>query len=189
MLAMGRQQVAFPIDDLTELRVLKVSLGTNHFLPNEALWKQVARYLLPDSILGTFQGQRHCTSHSSLVVWVEQVSRETGRRGPAVFDAPEAIFSDGTVVRGRKVQGRGGTNACFEFRCFEREARDVRLTTRLGTNRIAFTVRNPRPAPVEKWTALPLPQTNRLAHTEVVLRELRTPMGTTHVTPMVRART
>ena len=70
MLATGRQQVAVPIDDLTELRVLKVSLGTNHVLPNEALWKQVARYVLPDSILGAFQGHRHRTSYPALVVWV-----------------------------------------------------------------------------------------------------------------------
>jgi hypothetical protein len=185
---MGRQHVAFPIDDLTELRVLKVSLGTNHVLSNETLWKQVARWVLPDSILGTFQGHRHRTSYPALVVWVGHFSRKTGWPEPVGFNTPEAVFSDGTVVRGRKVQAWGPTSGCFEFRCFERAARDVQLAARLGTNRIVFTVRNPRPAPAGKWTALPLPQTNRLARTEVVLRNLRAPMGATHVASAVGAR-
>ena len=189
MLVMSRQQVAFPIDDLTELRVLKVSLGTNHVLPNETLWKQVARHVLPDGILGAFQGHKHRTSYPALVAWVGHFSRKTGQPEPLGFDTTEAVLHDGTAVRGRKIQGRGATSACFEFRCFERGARDAQLATRLGTNRIAFTVRNPRPGHAGKWTALPLPQTNRLARTEVVLRNLRAPLGATHVTPAVRART
>ena len=188
VLAMGRRQVAFPIDDLTELRVLKVSLGTNHVLPNEALWKQAARSVLPDSILGTFQGHRHRTSYPALVVWVGQFSRKTGWPEPVAFDTPEAACGDGTFAPGRTVQRRAAAGACFEFRCFEREAGEVQLFARRGTNRIAFTVRNPRPARAEKWTALPLPQTNQLPRTEVILQHLRTPMGTTHVTPVVRAR-
>src|SRR5687767_9592903 len=49
-LSFGRQSedVAFPIDSESELRVLKVSLGTNHVYSFEPRWKQVARRLLPD---------------------------------------------------------------------------------------------------------------------------------------------
>src|SRR5688572_13985367 len=167
-------KTAFPVNDSTELRVLKVSLGTNHFLSNEPLWKQTIRRFLPDpweGAFGAFQGERHSTSHSALVVWVGEFHRQSGAIGMGIFEMPEAVFRDGNVVRGATIKSR----TCLEFRSFDRVARDIPLRVRCGGQTVSFTVRNPRPVRMAQWKARPIPQTNRVSNTDIVVRELRPP--------------
>src|SRR6185369_3181036 len=66
-----------------EWRILKVSVGTNHILSAEPLWKKALRTLLPEAWqrpLGPFAGDRFQTRYETLTLWVEEVNSATGRR-------------------------------------------------------------------------------------------------------------
>jgi len=164
-----------PLGDGSELRVLKVSLGTNHVFTTEPIWKQCLRRLLPRGLqrpLGPFQGQRFLTRHDSMVVWVDKFNASSGQVGAGSFDQPEALFAHGFVVKGRMKRLQAGV-VCLEFPCFARDARQVPLQVHDGSNLVAFAVDNPRPMQAALWTARPIPQTNQSLVTEIVLRNLR----------------
>src|ERR1043165_7995152 len=76
-----------------EMRILKVSLGTNHVLSFEPLWKQLLRRALPESLqkpLGPFQGEHRRTRGESLVVWVDSPKKYAGT--PFVLQKAAAVF-------------------------------------------------------------------------------------------------
>ncbi|HKS36483.1 MAG TPA: hypothetical protein VJW76_04785 [Verrucomicrobiae bacterium] len=164
-----------PLGDGSELRVLKVSLGTNHVFSTEPIWKQCLRRVLPRALqgpLGSFQGQRFLTRYDSLVVWVDRFKASSGEVGAGSFEQPEALFAHGSVVKGRVQRLQTGA-ACLEFPSFARDARRVPLRVHDGSNVVAFAVDNPRPIQAARWTARPVPQTNQSLGAEIVLRNLR----------------
>lgn len=164
-----------PLGDGSELRVLKVSLGTNHIFSTEPIWKQCLRRVLPQALqrpLGPFQGQRFLTRYDSMVVWVDKFNASSGEVGAGSLDRPEALFAHGFVVKGRMQRLQAGA-VCLEFPSFARDARRVPLRVHDGSNLVTFAVDNPRPIQAARWTARPVPQTNRSLGAEIVLRNLR----------------
>jgi hypothetical protein len=158
-----------------ELRVLRVSLGTNHVFSNDPVWKQTLRRVLPQAWqkpLGPFQGHRFQTQHDSLVVCVSEFDVKTGRPLNTSLDQPAALFPDGFIAKGRK-RSLQGIVGCLEFSCFARESKEVLLQVRDGLSVVTFTVANPRPARAARWQPQPFPQTNKCRHTEIVLTGYR----------------
>lgn len=66
-----RPSAGIPLQGGGELRVLGVSLGTNHVFPVESVWKHCLRAILPgpwQRPLGPSQALRFVTPNESLVV-------------------------------------------------------------------------------------------------------------------------
>jgi len=182
-------RVPIPMSDGAELRVLKVSLGTNHVLSYENIWKRNLRRVLPrawQAHLGPFQGEHYRTRHDSLVVWVVEAVRSGGRDGLGTFDDPGAVFADGTVAKGQIRRARGGIVG-LQFDCFRRDSREITLQVRKG-GMVRFVVINPQLARAANWIAEPLPQTNQSSRTEVVLRQLRQRSRIGEIEALVRGR-
>ncbi len=160
-----------PLSDGKELRILKVNLGTNHVFSLEPSWKRGLRAILPEKwqqLLGTFQGQRFQTRHDSLVIWCQVWEPASGRIFNSWIAKLSAVLAGNQTAPEVNHRVRGDIVA-VEFRCFARDVKYPSFQALRGTNIIQFSVRNPRPARAERWTAKPLPQTNRLVHTDIVL--------------------
>lgn len=164
-----------PLGGDRELRVLKVSFGTNHVFSTESFWKQYLRRVLPQAWhkpLGPFPGHRLQTRCESLVVWVGVFDQSSGAQTAALFDKTDANVANGSTFPGRLQAGPGGLMA-LEFPWYARDQPKVRLQVWQSARLAAFTIENPSPARPAVWQARPVPQTNRLGQTEIVLRELR----------------
>jgi len=164
-----------PLANGRELRILKVSLGTNHSYSTEPWWKQGLRWVLPESrqrFLGPSRTQRILARYDSLVIWIEAVHSTGGHLAAPKLEQIKARLPDGSWVEGTQYSVAGGVTGCFAFRCFDRAAREVPLQFLDGTNIVLFTVNNPQPSLAASWTARPLPQTNQIFRTQVILSRL-----------------
>src|SRR5687767_14637951 len=65
-----------------ELRLVNVSLGTNHFFSTEPRWKQVARRLTPkkwSAWFGPIRSGSYTTPFDSLVLYLQETDLATGQ--------------------------------------------------------------------------------------------------------------
>jgi hypothetical protein len=150
-----------PLTPKDDLRILKVSLGTNHVFSLEPIWKQVLRSVLPAGLMnrwGADPAARVTTRESTLFVWVDEVDA-AGARHSSSFDQPAARLEGGQVAAAefRELPSRV---VRLKFQSFARDLEEVPLQIRRGTNLIQFTVRNPRRSVRASWRAEPGPQTN-----------------------------
>lgn len=159
-----------------EWRVVQVSFGTNHLFTTENLWERCVRKVVPDAwqkSLGPYKGERVQTPLDSLVVWMQEINQATDQPQTFSFGKGEAMLADGSFARGNK-RGTQTAVTSFEFRSFDREAKQVTFRVYDGSIPVTFTIDNPHPARRARWNAAPLPHTNHLPGTDVILRQMRT---------------
>jgi hypothetical protein len=162
----------FPRDSRTAIRVLKVSLGTNHVFSLDPNWRQYLRALLPKPLqnrLGPFQPYRFQTRYDSLMVWVGGFDRSDEPIPWLAVDNAAAVLSDGTMAKGREFRCSSNIVA-LQFSCFSRDAKQIKFSLNHGSNRVMFSVRNPHPVQPADWRGKGLPQTNLSFNTKVILK-------------------
>lgn len=153
-----------------ELRILKVSFGTKHSFSLLPGAKAYAAEVLPSSWHQIFglSSRTFTTPHESLVVWIAEVDVAKGAFRLRSSQHPEVLFTDDVTWPGRPTQW--GTNIyCLTFSVYPRTQRFITFRIR-GRQNIAFRLKNTGSMKVESWIARPLPQTNLLPGTELVLK-------------------
>ena len=170
---MPRVQMA----DGSQLRVLRVEVGTNSAYSKEQLWKRAIRYVCPNrweaALLGNVpKGPFHRTRQDSLFVWVTC----DGTNGQAPRDTKiwQRMF---VTLRARSeapaipaIFGSFPSVACLEFRSYARHAPRILLRIWNGVNDVPFEIPNPHPVRPARWTAGSIPQTNRFPGTDIILQ-------------------
>ena len=137
------------LDDGSELRILKVSLETNH------LFQAISR-------------TPWTTGYDSLVVRLEKVHPDSSSSN-VTREQVEARLPDNSFVKGEDRRPRGEPTGEVEFRLFDRKAQQIYLRYHDGTNVVPFVVNNPCPTRSASWVAGPLPQTNDFSQTRFIL--------------------
>ncbi len=163
------KQQTVPFTATSHLRVLKVSLGTNHSYSTDPLWKRQLRKVLPTSLatrLGSVDEFYATTPYPTLVVWLEERDLH-GRRIAPRFDVPSVLMKDGHSARTKNniVQ--------LTFASFARDEKEIPIVLTDRTNIFRFTVRNPKPVARAHWTATSLPQTQTVDVTRVTFSQPR----------------
>jgi hypothetical protein len=166
--------IRIPLPPKDNLRILKVSLGTNHVFSLEPMWKRALRSVLPGRLenrLGADPAWRMATRESTLFLWVDEADA-AGARHSSSFDQPVALLENGLAApaESREFPER---IVRLKFQSFARDQQEVPLQIRRGTNTIRFTVHNPQPSKRSSWKAESLPQTNLIKDTQVVFGPLR----------------
>src|SRR4051794_15523207 len=80
-LAVRSTPTIVPLPGGQTMRIMKVSLGTNHMLALEPIWKQALRRMLPEGLqkpLGPPQLESRHTRGEALVVWVDAGKKYKG---------------------------------------------------------------------------------------------------------------
>lgn len=156
------------------LRIMKVSLGTNHPFSLEPWWKRVLRLALPNRgarVLGPVEEWHPSTAHSTLVLWVNEIDA-AGKGHASRLQQPTAILENGMMGIARVVE-MPNRILRLEFPSFARDEENVPLQMHYGTNVVRFTVRNPQRVARPLWNASSLAKTNKARGAEVVLGATR----------------
>ncbi len=157
------------IGDGREVRVVHVSFGTVHVFPPETIWNTSIRQLPRQwqQYLGVATPERLTTVYDSLVVWTTEQDRARQPVSRSGLDEAFAIMPDGRLIAGTKSNRKGGAKVSFSS--YARGHPEVPFRLRYGTNIVELKVKNPQRAKPEQWVAWPLPQTNQVKATQLVL--------------------
>lgn len=168
-----RGQQSIPVGGGTELRILHVSVGTNHTYSAEPIWKQTLRRVLPESLeanLSAAVGDTVSSRYSTLVVWLR--AEPSPPPGPPMIATPTAWLHKTNAFSGRVSQINSNTFR-LQFTVFARDQREIPLQLRYsGAEIVRFNVQNPDPLSQVIGPAMPVPQTNDYGHTKIILRRL-----------------
>jgi len=174
-LAISLSSTALPtvrFADGASTRIIKVVVGTNHVFAPEPFWKEACRRVLPKSLGSRFGSVRQfypCLLYDSLAIHLEPLPFKNSNRRSAM--SVEVIFPDGTTSQsfwGPQVHP-------LFFSDYPREQKRIHLRFNDGNHPVDVTVPNPRPTRRDSWSAKPVPVTNYVPGTEVVLQYLRYP--------------
>jgi len=161
------------------LSVVAVEVGTNSVYPLEPRWRHYLRRACPDrwetALLGKSPNAPTIRApHDSLFVWVRH-------RGPDGKPSADRRWSTNLVrpTEGNldnaipSALGNSLGAACLEYRTYSRDAKRLSLKVWNGTNDVAIELTNPRPVRAARWQAGPLPQTNRVSGSDIILQPIR----------------
>lgn len=145
-----------------ELRVLKLSAGTNHFYSERRGWKGFLAQHLPASELARFGVIRRDVNdpRGSFALWVREVDAD-GQPVPVTLKSAGAMFVGGRFAPGTlRVWDTNGNVMMIELPIYPRADREFEVRLVNATETLSLKVRNPAPRARAKWTAAKLPQTN-----------------------------
>lgn len=162
-----------PLGNNSELRILKVTYGTDHVFSLEPAWKRTLRRILPplEKQLGLPQQHRTTTGHASLVLWVDECQSAGSRVAPR-FEKAAAVL-DGDIITPGPMFETKERMVRITFQSFARDQEQVPLQLIYDGKPIRFTIRNPARVTKAAWTASPLPQTNFTRNTRITLSPFR----------------
>jgi hypothetical protein len=183
--------------DGSVLSVVAVEVGTNSVYPLEPRWRRYLRRVCPNQwevrLLGRppiapIMGSRR----DSLFVWLKHFGTD-GKPSVAREKWAQLLSS---LVEGKPDEGVPSLFntslgvACLEFRTYARNAKRVPLKAWNGTNVVPIEVTNPRPTSPARWRAGPLPQTNCVAGSDIILEPLQMygPRGPDYIDPRLSVR-